>query len=161
MKSRKAATKVLLDTYYEAFNRQDTDLFMSLLADDVIHDINQGQREIGKAAFLRFIEQMNIHYREHVFDVETMINEDGSRAATEYTVLGVYLASGWGLPPASGQTYRLRGGAFFEVEDGKISRVTSYYNLQDWLFQVAEPYSQTAMEEWVDASDVACPTAVR
>jgi ketosteroid isomerase-like protein len=92
MKSTKAATKVLLDTYYKAFNRQDTDLFISLLADDVIHDVNQGLREIGKPAFLRFFEQMNIHYREHIFDVETMINEDGSRAATEYERVEAELA---------------------------------------------------------------------
>ena len=30
----------------------------------------------------------------------------------------------------------LPGGAFFDVRDGKIARVTNYYNLDDWIAQV-------------------------
>ena len=41
-----------------------------------------------------------------------------------------------GLPPATGQTYFLRVGAFFELRDGKVARITNYYNLQEWLKQV-------------------------
>ena len=41
-----------------------------------------------------------------------------------------------GLPPARGQRYVLPGGAFFEIEKGCITRVTNYYNLQDWVRQV-------------------------
>ena len=42
-----------------------------------------------------------------------------------------------GLPPAHGQKYRLPAGAFFEVRNGKVARVTNYYNLQDWIAQVS------------------------
>jgi|GEM_PF-3761561 len=34
------------------------------------------------------------------------------------------------IPEATGQIYHLRVGAFFELLDGKISRVTNRYNLQ-------------------------------
>ena len=40
-------------------------------------------------------------------------------------------------PEAKGQTYRLPAGSFFELKDGKISRVTTYYNLADWVRQVS------------------------
>jgi steroid delta-isomerase-like uncharacterized protein len=50
--------------------------------------------------------------------------------------MGTYVAADQGLPPARGQTYRLAGGAFFAIRHGKIARVSSYYNLQDWLAQV-------------------------
>jgi hypothetical protein len=30
----------------------------------------------------------------------------------------------------------LPAGAFFAIRDGKISRVTTYYNLTDWIAQV-------------------------
>jgi steroid delta-isomerase-like uncharacterized protein len=60
----------------------------------------------------------------------------GQRAAAEFTVLGEYLVTDEGLPPARGQTYRLAAGAFFEVRDGKVARISNYYNLQDWLQQV-------------------------
>ena len=37
---------------------------------------------------------------------------------------------------ASGQRYTLPVGAFFDIRDGQIARVTNYYNLNDWLRQV-------------------------
>jgi steroid delta-isomerase-like uncharacterized protein len=43
------------------------------------------------------------------------------------------------LPGAAGQTYRIRAGAFFEVRDGLIVRVTNYFNLADWLRQITSP----------------------
>ncbi len=35
----------LVADYYDAFNAGDMDRFLSLLADDVAHDINQGERQ--------------------------------------------------------------------------------------------------------------------
>jgi steroid delta-isomerase-like uncharacterized protein len=79
---------------------------------------------------------MNTSYAEQIVDIEIMVNADGRRAAAEYTVLGTYLKTDDGLPTAAGQTYRLPGGAFFELREGKVARVTNYYNLEDWLRQV-------------------------
>ena len=126
----------LIERYYAAFNAGDMTAFLGMLAEDVVHDINQGGREAGKAAFRRFMERMNSSYREQIVDISVMTNEEGTRAASEFTVLGEYLKTDEGLPPAKGQTYRLPCGAFFEIRGGKIARVTNYYNLQDWLRQV-------------------------
>ena len=49
---------------------------------------------------------------------------------------GEYLATDEGLPPATGQQYRLPAGAFFDIRGGKVARISNYYNLQDWLRQV-------------------------
>lgn len=76
-------------------------------------------------------------YREQIVDISITTNEDGSRAAAEYVVLGTYLEADEGLPRAHSQTYRLAGGAFFEVRDGRVARVTNYYNVGDWLRQVS------------------------
>ena len=65
-----------------------------------------------------------------------MTGPDGRHAAAEYVVEGTYLATDEGLPEARGQTYTLPAGTFFEVRDGRIARVTTYYNLKDWLRQV-------------------------
>ncbi len=129
-------TVQLIDRYYTAFNAGHWDDFFALLTDDVSHDINQGERETGKAAFRQFIDRMNACYREQIVDIQILCNADGTRAAAEYTVLGTYLNTDEGLPAANGQTYRLPGGAFFDIRDGKVTRVTNYYNLQDWLHQV-------------------------
>jgi steroid delta-isomerase-like uncharacterized protein len=127
----------LITRYYAAFNAGDMATFESLLADDVVHDINQGARETGKAAFRAFMQRMNGAYREHLTDMVVFANADGSRAAAEFVVNGEYLKSDEGLPPAKGQKYVLPAGAFFEVRGGRVARITNYYNLQDWIAQVS------------------------
>ncbi len=129
------AITLVLD-YYAAFNRGDRDAMLALLTDDVVHDLNQGERETGRDAFVAFMARMDRSYREQLRDIVVMASPDGSRAAAEYVVHGEYLADDEGLPPANGQTYVLPGGAFFALRDGRIARVTNYYNLQDWIAQV-------------------------
>ena len=126
----------LLQQYYDAFNRQDMEHFLSLLTDDVVHDINQGTRETGRDAFAVFMTRMNRHYREQIVDISITTNDSGDRAAVEFRVLGEYLSTDEGLPEANGQTYDLPAGAFFEIRSGKVARITNYYNLQDWIEQV-------------------------
>lgn len=127
----------LIARYYDAFNRGDWEAMLDCLTDDVAHDINQGQRETGRDTFRRFLERMNRCYREQLRDIVPMASADGSRAAAEYTVHGEYLANDEGLPPAHGQRYVLPGGAFFDIRDGRIARISNYYNLQDWIAQVS------------------------
>lgn len=122
--------------YYDAFNAGDMDRFLSLLTDDVAHDINQGARQTGKEAFARFMDHMNRCYKEELTDMVVMVNEDGTRGAAEFIVNGTYLATDEGLPEANGQTYRLPAGAFFEIRDGKVARISNYYSLPDWIAQV-------------------------
>ncbi len=130
-------TVSLIEQYYTAFNNADMDTFLNLLTDDVIHDINQGKREIGKEAFKQFMACMNYNYKEQLVDMVIMATPEGNRAAAEFVVLGQYLQSDEGLPPAKGQKYRLPAGAFFEIRAGKVARITNYYNLQDWIAQVS------------------------
>jgi steroid delta-isomerase-like uncharacterized protein len=125
----------LVTRYYDLFNRADWDAMVGLLADDVVHDLNQGERQVGREAFRAFLARMERSYREQLRDVVVMSGPAG-RVAAEYVVDGEYLATDEGLPPAAGQRYSLPGGAFFEVAGGTIRRVTNYYNLQDWLRQV-------------------------
>ncbi len=132
----RAKTEKLIRNYYAAFNRGDMDTFVSLLAENVAHDVNQGKRETGKAKFRRFMQRMNKNYRERLTNIKIVASADGKHAAAEFVVNGKYLATDTGLPKAKGQKYKLPGGAFFDVKRGKIARITNYYNLQDWLKQI-------------------------
>ena len=132
-------TEDLIRRYYAAFNARDWDAMLALLAEDVAHDINQGGRETGRDAFRAFLARMDRAYRERVEELVVMATPDGARAAAEFTIHGEYLAAEPGLPPARGQRYVLPVGAFFAVRDGRIARVTNFYDLQDWLLQVESP----------------------
>lgn len=129
------ATALILD-YYAAFNRGDWNAMLALLTDDVAHDLNQGERETGRDAFAAFLARMDRSYREQLREIVVMATHDGARAAAEYVVHGEYLVADEGLPPARGQRYVLPGGAFFDFREGRIARVTNYYNLRDWIVQV-------------------------
>ena len=129
-------TLQLVQAYYAAFNADDRDAMLSLLTDDVAHDLNQGARETGRAAFVAFMQRMDASYRERLEDIVVMASADGTRAAAEYVVHGAYIADDAGLPAANGQRYVLPGGAFFDIRNGRIARVTNYYNLEDWIAQV-------------------------
>lgn len=130
-------TLALIQRYYDAFNRGDNTAMLELLADDVVHDVNQGGREVGKPAFAAFLQRMQVCYHERLEQLVYCVSANGERAAAEYVVIGSYKSTDSGLPAATGQTYKLPGGAFFALQGQHITRVTNYYNLQDWLDQVA------------------------
>lgn len=134
-----SATTTLLRSYFDAFNRQDWAGMLALLTDDVRHDINQGGVEQGREAFTRFLAHMDRCYAEQISDLVVMAADDGNRAAAEFTVSGTYRQTDGSFPAATGQRYRLPGGSFFELRDGRIARVTTYYNLKDWLAQIGAP----------------------
>jgi steroid delta-isomerase-like uncharacterized protein len=134
----KEKTLHLLEAYYGHFNAGRTDDMLALMAEDVVHDINQGGCEVGVEAFRAFFERMNRCYQERLTDMQLFVSDDGTRAAAEFVVHGSYLSTDDGLPEAKGQTYQLPAGAFFALQDQRIKRVTMYYNLEQWLAQVVE-----------------------
>lgn len=127
----------LVERYYAGFNAGDVEAMTACLAENVRHDVNQGARRIGTDAFVAFNDYMAQRYSETLEDIVVMAGDDGSRAAAEFIVVGRYLATDEGMPPATGQVYRLPAGAFFEIADGKITRVTTYYNVKDFVSQVS------------------------
>ncbi|GAA4491553.1 ketosteroid isomerase-related protein [Gluconacetobacter tumulicola] len=131
-----ATARAVIESYYRIFNSGDRAAFLALLTDDVVHDINQGGSENGVAAFRAFLQRMDRCYREEIRDVVVMVNDDGSRAAAEFVVHGTYLSTDEGLPEAAGQTYVLPAGAFFTLREGKVARISNYYNLPEWTRQV-------------------------
>lgn len=130
------ATELVL-TYYSAFNRGNWDGMLALLADDVVHDPNQGARERGREAFAAHLARMRGSYHEQLRDIVVLVAPDGDRAAAEYVVHGEYLEAEEGQPAAHGQKYQLPGGAFFEIREDRIARVSHYCNEKEWLAQVS------------------------
>jgi steroid delta-isomerase-like uncharacterized protein len=127
----------IVRAYFDAFNAGDVDAMLTCLSDDVAHHVNEGEVRRGKAAFAAFCAHMNRCYRERLTDIEIMANPAATRVAAEYVVNGTYVESDAGLPEATGQSYRLPAGSFFDLSAGRITRVTTYYNLADWIRQVS------------------------
>ncbi len=127
----------IIERYFDGFNAGDVDAMLACLSEDVAHHVNEGQVRTGRAAFGDFCAHMNRCYKETLSDMVILTNPSGTRAAAEYVVNGSYRVTDAGLPEARGQSYRLPAGSFFDVRDGQITRVTTYYNLADWVRQVS------------------------
>jgi steroid delta-isomerase-like uncharacterized protein len=128
----------IIKRYFEAFNAKDIPAMLDCLTEDVAHHVNEGNTRHGKAAFAEFCDHMSRCYDETLTDVVVFSAPAESRAAAEFVVNGKYLDTDAGLPPAHGQTYRITAGSFFDLRDGLISRVTTRYNLSDWIAQVSK-----------------------
>jgi len=130
-------TRAAIETYYAAFNAGDAAAMLDAVTDDIEHRVNEGGIRRGKALFAAFCGHMGVSYREQLRDMVIFVNDDNTRGAAEFVVHGEYLQTDPGLPAAHGQTYSLPAGAFFDLRDGKVSRVTTFYNLADWVRQVS------------------------
>ncbi len=133
----RADSLALIARYYAAFNAGNPDAMLACVTDEVEHRVNEGEPRIGRALFAAFCGHMGVSYRETLQDLVIFANDDGSRAAAEFVVHGTYLQTDPGLPEAQGQTYILPAGGFFDIRDGRIARVTTFYNLNDWIRQVS------------------------
>lgn len=130
-------SRATIETYYAAFNAGNAEGMLACLTDDIEHRVNEGGVRRGRALFTEFCSHMGVSYREQLKDMVIFVNDEGTRGAAEFVVHGEYLKTDPGLPEAKGQKYILPAGAFFDLKDGKIARVTTFYNLQDWIAQVA------------------------
>lgn len=127
----------LITRYYAAFNAGDAAGMLDCVAEDLEHRVNEGGIRHGRAKFAEFCSHMGVSYREELKDMVIFASDDGTRGAAEFVVHGEYLQTDPGLPEARGQRYVLPAGGFFELRNEKISRVTTFYNLNDWIAQVS------------------------
>lgn len=127
----------LITRYYTAFNAKDWTGMAACVSENLNHFVNEGDKRGGRKAFAEFIAHMDDCYDELLTDLVVMQSADGLRAAAEFIVNGTYKKTDPGLPEARGQAYRLPAGAFFDLKDGDIQRVTTYYNLKEWIRQVS------------------------
>lgn len=123
----------IVKQYYAYFNQKNWEGMLSLLHSEVHHEPNQGDVRIGNEKFTEFMQKMDEAYEETLTDMVFFNSSDDTRIAVEFVVNGVYKKAEEGLPPAHGQLYVLPAGAFLEVKDEKITRVTTYYNLPLWI----------------------------
>lgn len=131
------ATEALIARYYAAFNAGDAAGMLDCVTDDLEHRVNEGGIRRGRAMFAEFCGHMGVSYSEELRDLTIFATADGTRGAAEFTVHGEYLKTDPGLPEAKGQRYILPAGGFFDIRQGKISRITTFYNLNDWTRQVS------------------------
>lgn len=128
----------IVQAYYDAFNARNWNEMLVLVDENIKHEPNQGTPRIGKKLFTDFMQHMDESYSETLKDIVLFSSATKGRIAAEFVVHGTYKKTEEGLPPAHGQSYILPAAAFLEVQNGKITRVTTYYNLELWIELVSK-----------------------
>lgn len=123
--------------YYQAFNQQNWQEMLNLVSEQIIHEPNESKTRVGKDLFSAFLQKMDFAYQEELKDMVFFQGEIEGRIAVEFVVHGIYKQAEDGLPAAHGQSYTLPAGAFLSIENGKIQRITTFYNLEEWIAQVS------------------------
>lgn len=127
------STKSLIQKYYDAFNSGNVESMLQCLHPEVIHDINEGESVAGVDNFRKFVNRMNIHYKEFLRNMVIMTDETGKHGSAKFIVDGTYLQTDGSLPPARGQKYAIPALGVFEIENGLIKRIGTHYNLKKWI----------------------------
>jgi steroid delta-isomerase-like uncharacterized protein len=127
-----------VELYYDRFNNKDWKGMLALLDPEIRHEPNQGEVRIGIEKFTAFLGDMDTAYEETLTEMVFFTEKSGTRVAAEFVVNGIYKKGEEGFPEAHGQTYVLPAAAFLEVKEGKITRVTTYYNLPHWIDLVSK-----------------------
>lgn len=123
----------LVELYYKYFNSQNWAGMLSLVSKNIKHEPNQGEPRIGLEEFKKFLKKMDECYEENLTNMVFYAESSGQKFACEFIVNGKYKKEEIGLPAAHGQAYVLPASAFLTVENGKISRVSTNYNLEKWI----------------------------
>lgn len=114
--------------YVDAWNRRDTVAIDTLLARNGIHeDIAQNFRGKGSRQVVAFMRGLISAQPDYKWTVTNSL-EDGRTVALEWTWKGTYTG-----PDKTGKQLKSRpisgrGSSIVEVEDGKIKRISDYYD---------------------------------
>lgn len=121
----------LVMRYYTAYNAENWQTCLSLLSPDVVHDHPKG-RESGKLSFERSVFQA-VCCRLQFSNISICASQSGRQAAAKYTILHRYLNTAPEMIQGSIPSHHLQGRSFFDVKGGLIRRITTYFDLKEWM----------------------------
>lgn len=121
----------VLEAYVAAWNSHDSTAFDTLMTADAVHeDIAQGFRG-GPAetkAFMRGLIAVEPDFKWTLTDVF----ESGSHVAAEWTWTGTYTGDS-PIGPVTNFRGSTTGATIAEIENGRIKRVTDYYDVASFF----------------------------
>lgn len=121
--------KAVVQAYVDAWNKHDSVALDTLLSPDVMHeDFAQNSRRQGKAEVVDYMRKTMATQPDFKLDVTTSI-EDGRHVALERTWDATYTGPDPSGRPLTNRRISARGASFFELEKGKIKRITDYWDV--------------------------------
>ena len=114
-------------SYFEAVKARDLDAMIAHLADDVIEDITPVGILRGTGEVREFFRELFAAFPDFEFNVEQATSTAGT-SAIQWRATGTFRGEPFQGVEPTGRRVEIRGCDCIEVEDGKITRNTAYYD---------------------------------
>lgn len=124
------AEQVVRD-FYAAYARRDVDAMMAYVSDDIVEDLSGIGLVTGARQEREFLTDLLASFPDLVTEV-TRVLPGGDVVAVEWRRHGTFSGAPWRGLLASGKPFALRGGAFLEVHEDKITRINGYYDTAEF-----------------------------
>ena len=119
-----------------AWNAHDVESIAAFYTDDCFkEDIAVGKATHGKEEMKALVSGAFSAIPDMQVELVTLFC-GGDWAATEWIMSGSYSSDYPGFPRAAGRHFSVRGASVIELRDGKISRISDYWNFASFLQQV-------------------------
>ena len=124
---------------YAAWSEHEPDRLNAIVTEDAVHeDVASGHIARGKAEIKGLIHAA-FSFASDFRCTVTSLTLAGDTATTEWMIQGTQTgpaASPGGTIPPSGRKFQLRGASKIVFRDGRIARVTDYYDMATFLKQL-------------------------
>lgn len=125
----------LVNELYDAWALHQPERIDAIFTDDGIYeDVAGGQIVRGKEAIKQLLRSAFTWAPDFRVTMKSFVITENS-AATEWVSEGIQTGPIGNLP-ASGNSFRLRGASILGFRDGKIAKVTDYYDMASFLRQL-------------------------
>jgi steroid delta-isomerase-like uncharacterized protein len=112
--------------FFDAFGRRDADALMEMVSPDIVEDLPGVGVISGLEQERAFLTGLFASFPDLATEV-TRITIDGRVAAIEWRRTGTFSGAPWQGLPATGRAFESVDAAFVEIDDGRVSKVTVYY----------------------------------
>lgn len=124
MGAKEERNKEVVRKAIEAFNNQDIDAYWSYHTEDTTSHEVYFPEPLTKEEMSKFVPQLWHSYPDWHIDTQSMTAE-GDMVAVE-NIMTATFERDFGDQKATGKSFRVREGVFFEMKDGKIHHVRIY-----------------------------------
>ena len=125
----------LVHELYTAWSLHQPERIDLIFTDDAVYeDVAGGQIVRGKEAIKQLLRAAYAWAPDFRVTLKSLIVADDT-AATEWVIEGIQTGPIGDLP-ASGNSFHLRGASILSFQNGKIAKVTDYYDMATFLRQL-------------------------
>lgn len=123
--------------YYEVWNQADEVVAKAILHADFKFRGSLGPEKIGPDGFIDYMRSVHIALANYTCEIDRLVSS-GSEVAARMTFHGNHRAEFFGVP-ATGQTIRWSGAAFFETDNGRITSLWVLGDVESVRSQLGAP----------------------